>query len=179
MGEWLERGGQSRSGSGIWRRRPWPWTNRCRKDTPGWPGPTSGAGSLTTRLPKAGEPSRIDPNYADGYLLLSHILIYAGEAEEGVEIAIEGMPLDPDSMYHTLMHLADGQSLVGTQRKGDRKLQEIGRAQIDLLPGYVWLASTYGNLGRQVEAEAAAAAGIAAQPRLLDLGLWREGALSG
>ena len=38
----------------------------------------------------------IDPNYADGYLLLSHILIYAGEAEEGVEIAIEGMPLDPD-----------------------------------------------------------------------------------
>jgi hypothetical protein len=52
------------------------------------------------------------PSYADNYLLLSHLLIYAGEAEEGVEIAIQGMPLDPDSMYHTLMHFADGQPLL-------------------------------------------------------------------
>src|ERR671918_1442614 len=48
----------------------------------------------------------IDPNYADGYMLLSHTLIYAGEAEEGVEIAIKGMPRHPESMYHNLMRIA-------------------------------------------------------------------------
>jgi adenylate cyclase len=99
----------------------------------------------------------IDPNYADGYLILSHILIYAGEADEGVEIAIQGMPLDPDSMYHNLMHLADGQRLLGRYEEAIEDLKRSVELRPDFLPGYVWLASTYGNLGRQVEAEAAAA----------------------
>jgi len=99
----------------------------------------------------------LDPNYADGYMLLSHILIYAGEAEEGVEIAIEGMPLDPDSMYHTLMHLADGQRLLGQYEEAIEDLKRSVELRPDFVPGYVWLASTYGNMGRQVEAEAAAA----------------------
>jgi TolB-like protein/class 3 adenylate cyclase len=99
----------------------------------------------------------LDPNYADGYMLLSHILIYAGEAEEGVEIAIEGMPLDPDSMYHTLMHLADGRRLLGRYEEAIQDLKRSVELRPDFVPGYVWLASTYGNLGRQREAEAAAA----------------------
>jgi adenylate cyclase len=99
----------------------------------------------------------LDPNYADGYMLLSHILIYAGEAEEGVEIAIEGMPLDPDSMYHTLMHLADGQRLLGQYEEAIEDLKRSVELRPDFVPGYVWLASTYGNMGRQAEAEAAAA----------------------
>ena len=98
----------------------------------------------------------IDPNYADGYLLLSHTLIYAGEAEEGVEIAIQGMPLDPDSMYHNLMHLADGQRLLGQYEEAIENLKRSVELRPNFVPGYVWLASTYGNLSRQVEAEAAA-----------------------
>ncbi|HSA82676.1 MAG TPA: tetratricopeptide repeat protein [Geminicoccaceae bacterium] len=99
----------------------------------------------------------IDPNYADGYLLLSHILIYAGEAEEGVEIAIQGMPLDPDSMYHTLMHLADGQRLLGRNEEAIENFKRSIELRPNFIPGYVWLASICGNLGRQEEAEAAAA----------------------
>jgi adenylate cyclase len=99
----------------------------------------------------------IDPNYADGYLLLSHILIYAGEAEEGVEIAIQGMPLDPDSMYHTLMHLADGQRLLGRNEEAIENFKRSFELRPDFIPGYLWLASICGNLGRQQEAEAAAA----------------------
>jgi adenylate cyclase len=99
----------------------------------------------------------IDPNYADGYLLLSHILIYAGEAEEGVEIAIQGMPLDPDSMYHTLMHLADGQRLLGRNEEAIENFKRSFELRPDFIPGYIWLASICGNLGRQEEAEAAAA----------------------
>jgi adenylate cyclase len=98
-----------------------------------------------------------DPNYADGYMLLSHILIYAGEAEEGVKIAIEGMPLDPDSMYHNLMHLADGQRLLGQYEEAIGNFKKSVELRPNFVPGYVWLASTYGNLGRQVEAEVAAA----------------------
>jgi adenylate cyclase len=98
-----------------------------------------------------------DPNYADGYMLLSHILIYAGEAEEGVEIAIEGMPLDPDSMYHNLMHLADGQRLLGRYEEAIENFKRSIELRPNFVPGYVWLAATYGNLGRQVEAEVAAA----------------------
>jgi TolB-like protein len=99
----------------------------------------------------------IDPNYADGYLLLSHILIYAGEPEEGVEIAIQGMPLDPDSMYHTLMHLADGQRLLGRNEEAIENFKRSFELRPDFIPGYLWLASICGNLGRQEEAEAAAA----------------------
>jgi adenylate cyclase len=99
----------------------------------------------------------LDPNYADGYMLLSHTLIYAGDAAEGVEIAIEGMPLDPDSMYHTLMHLADGQRLLGQYEKAIENFRRSVELRPDFVPGYVWLASTYRTLGRQVEAEAAAA----------------------
>ena len=97
-------------------------------------------------------------------MLLSHILIYAGEAEEGVEIAIEGMPLDPDSMYHSLMHLADGQRLLGQHEEAIENLKKSVELRSDFVPGYVWLASTYGSLGRQVEAEVGGGAGIAAQP---------------
>jgi adenylate cyclase len=106
----------------------------------------------------------LDPNYADGYMLLSHILIYAGEAEEGVEVAIEGMPLDPDSMYHTLMHLADGQRLLGQYEKAIENFEKSVELRSNFVAGYVWLASTYGNLGRQVEAELAAAQVMRLQP---------------
>jgi len=99
----------------------------------------------------------LDPNYADGYMLLSHILIYAGEAEEGVEVAIQGMPLDPDSMYHSLMHLADGQRLLGQYDEAIEDFKRSVELRPDFVPGHIWLASTYGNLGRQVEAELAAA----------------------
>jgi TolB-like protein len=99
----------------------------------------------------------LDPNYADGYMLLSHILIYAGEAEEGVEIAVEGMPLDPDSMYHSLMHLADGQRLLGQYDEAIEDFKRSVELRPDFVPGHIWLAATYGNLGRQVEAEVAAA----------------------
>jgi adenylate cyclase len=99
----------------------------------------------------------LDPNYADGYMLLSHILIYAGEAEEGVEIAGEGMPLDPDSMYHSLMHLADGQRLLGQYDEAIEDFKRSVELRPDFVPGHIGLAATYGNLGRQVEAEVAAA----------------------
>ncbi|MGH6905267.1 MAG: adenylate/guanylate cyclase domain-containing protein [Geminicoccaceae bacterium] len=99
----------------------------------------------------------LDPNYADGYMVLSHILIYAGEAEEGVAVAIEGMPLDPDSMYHSLMHLADGQRLLGQYEEAIENFRRSVELRSDFVPGHVWLAATYADLGRQVEAEAAAA----------------------
>jgi TolB-like protein/class 3 adenylate cyclase/Tfp pilus assembly protein PilF len=106
----------------------------------------------------------LDPNYADGYMILSHILIYAGEAEEGVAVAIEGMPLDPDSMYHSLMHLADGQRLLGQHEEAIENLKKSVELRSNFVPGYVWLASTYGSLGRQVEAESAAAQVLRLQP---------------
>jgi adenylate cyclase len=99
----------------------------------------------------------LDPNYADGYMLLSHILIYAGEAAEGVETAIEGMPLDPDSMYHNLMHLADGQRLLGQYEEAIENLNRTIDLRPNFVPAYIWLAAIYANLGRQVEAEFAAA----------------------
>lgn len=99
----------------------------------------------------------LDPNYADGYMLLSHTLIYAGEAQEGVDVAIEGMPLDPDSMYHNLMHLADGQRLLGQYEEAIENLNRTIELRPNFVPGYTWLAAIYANLGRQVEAEVAAA----------------------
>ena len=55
------------------------------------------------------------------------------------------------------MHLADGQRLLGQHEKAIENFNKSVELRSDFVPGYVWLASTYGNLGRQVEAEAAAA----------------------
>jgi adenylate cyclase len=99
----------------------------------------------------------IGPNYADAYMLLSHILIYAGEAKEGVEVALQGMPLDPDSMYHSLMHLADGQRLLGQYEEAIEDFKRSVELRPDFMPGHIWLAATYGDLGRQAEAKVAAA----------------------
>jgi adenylate cyclase len=67
------------------------------------------------------------------------------------------MPLDPDSMYHALMHLADGQRLLGQYEQAIENFKKSVELRSDFVPGHVWLASTYGDLGRQGEAELAAA----------------------
>ncbi|HYZ25646.1 MAG TPA: tetratricopeptide repeat protein [Geminicoccaceae bacterium] len=55
------------------------------------------------------------------------------------------------------MHLADGQRLQGQYEEAIDDLRRSVELRPDFLPGHIWLASTYGNLGRRVEAEAAAA----------------------
>jgi adenylate cyclase len=55
------------------------------------------------------------------------------------------------------MHLADGRRLLGQYEEAIEDLKRSVELRPDFVPGHVWLASTYGHLGRQVEAEAAAA----------------------
>ena len=55
------------------------------------------------------------------------------------------------------MHLADGRRLLGRSEEAIENLKRSVELRPDFLAGLVWLASTDGNLGRQAEAEAAAA----------------------
>ncbi len=98
----------------------------------------------------------LDPNYADGYLLLGHTYIYAGRPEDGIRVAKEGMPLDPDSMYHNLMHLADGQWMLGQDEEAIANLKRSVELRPDFMVGYLWQAAINGDLGREGAASAAA-----------------------
>jgi len=98
----------------------------------------------------------LDPNYADGYLLLSHILIYAGQPAEGIRVAEAAMPLDPDSMYHSLMHLADGQWMLGQHKEAIANFERSVALRPEFTVGHVFLAAINGHLGLAVKARVAA-----------------------
>ncbi len=94
----------------------------------------------------------LDPNYGDGYLILSEILIYAGAAEEGIRVARQGIPLDPYLSYHHLLHIANGYVVLGDH---DRAIETAKRAiehNPDWPGGYIWLAAIYGQRGPPGEA---------------------------
>ena len=83
--------------------------------------------------------------------LLSHILIYAGEAEEGVEIAIQGMRLGSRFDVSKLDASRRRPALQGRSEEAIEDLKRSVELRPDFVPGFVWLASTDGNMGRQAE----------------------------
>ncbi len=99
----------------------------------------------------------LDPNYADGYLLLGHTLIYAGRPEEGIASSKKGMRLDPHSLYHYLLHIADGYWMMGQYEEAVASLKRSVILNPDFMPTYFWIAAIHSELGREEEARAAVA----------------------
>ena len=100
----------------------------------------------------------LDPNYADGYLMLGHVLIYGGGSpEEAIRVSTEGMRLDPHSGYHYLLHIADGYWTMGQNEEALTNLKRAVTLNPKFMPTHLWLAVVYASLGRIEEARAATA----------------------
>lgn len=108
----------------------------------------------------------LDPTYADGYLLLGHTLIYGGgPPEEAIRVSTKGMRLDPHSVYHFLLHIADGYWTMGQYEEALANLKRSVTLEPEFFPTHLWLAVVYVSLGRIEEARAEVAEVLRLAPR--------------
>ena len=95
----------------------------------------------------------LNPNDADGYAFLARALSFAGRPEEAIELVEKAQRLNPAAPRWYSWNL--GMALYLARRydaavTAFRKGGPLGDV------GYRWLAATYGQLGREQDAQAAA-----------------------
>lgn len=95
----------------------------------------------------------IDPNYANGRVLLASVLYYAGRAKEGLQRMQEAIQLHPYHPHNYPFHLGQAYFIL---RNYDRAI-EIFKEGLDSNPTSqrlrLWLAAAYANAGRVSDAE--------------------------
>ena len=103
----------------------------------------------------------LNPNDADGYAFLARALAFAGRPDEAIELVERAQRLNPASPRWYAWNL--GIALYLARRYDDastafRKASPLGDV------AYRWLAAAYGQLGREQDAQAAAAAYLKLTP---------------
>ncbi|MCZ6522711.1 MAG: adenylate/guanylate cyclase domain-containing protein [Alphaproteobacteria bacterium] len=96
----------------------------------------------------------VDPNFAEGYLLLGHILNYVGRWDEAIEAIRTSMRLDPHHPNIALHFLAQGHFHLGQYEAAAANLNRRLIRKPDSDISRVLLAATYGHLGRAEAARA-------------------------
>jgi adenylate cyclase len=96
----------------------------------------------------------LDPNFASAYAVLGLTLHYTGRSEEAIELINRGMSLDPHYPDIRLHWLGQAYFQLGRYEEAidffNRRL--IRKPDSDI--SRVWLAASYGHLGRKEKAEA-------------------------
>lgn len=99
----------------------------------------------------------LDPNYADGYFILTEILNFSGRAEEAIGMVEKAMRLDPHYPAIYSSHLGWAYALAGQYEEAIAAEKRALVLQPDYLHAHVHLAFIYSMLGREEEARAEAA----------------------
>ncbi len=97
------------------------------------------------------------PNYADGYMILGHVLWLSDMAEEAVPVlqkAIRLNPYPPSQYFH---NLAFAYHQLGKYEEAVAEAKKAIRVSPEDIVAHRALASSYSLLGREEEARAAAA----------------------
>jgi tetratricopeptide (TPR) repeat protein len=97
----------------------------------------------------------LDPNDPVGYEAMAHALIQAGSPAEGADSIKKAMRLDPHYPPGYLVVL--GLAQFGMERfdEAAASLEQFTELKPDADFGFLFLAATYGHLGRQQEAKSA------------------------
>ena len=98
----------------------------------------------------------ISPNSADGYVSLGLVLAYAGRAEEGIGLIEKGMRIDPRYPLPYLSYLGHAYRMAGRYEEAIAACKKAVVHNPNYLPAHIFLAATYGELGREEEAQAEA-----------------------
>jgi adenylate cyclase len=95
----------------------------------------------------------LDPNYADGYGVLSLSLIYAGEPDAGLEAIREAMRLNPRHPFFYVNNMGHAYFLKGRYEEAIHAFERVTERNPGFLPARLLLASAYGQIGRTEDAE--------------------------
>jgi TolB-like protein/DNA-binding winged helix-turn-helix (wHTH) protein len=95
----------------------------------------------------------LDPNYADGYALLSSAYFFSGDHEKSLPLDRKAMRLNPASSFLYYMHLGRSYYFQGHYQQALEALQEATERNYNYIPNHLWLAATYSQLDQDGEAE--------------------------
>jgi adenylate cyclase len=99
----------------------------------------------------------LNPNDADGIARLGNILNWTGRPEEAIRLVKKAMRLNPVYPVWYLWNLGHAYFLTNRYEEAIETLNRVLDPNPDHLPAHVYLAASYGELGRQAEARAEAA----------------------
>jgi TolB-like protein/class 3 adenylate cyclase len=97
----------------------------------------------------------LDANDPVGYYAMAGALIQAGNPVEGADFIKKAMRLDPHYQYGYLYWLGVAQFNMERFDEAAATLEEITKRNPDMEYGFLFLAATYGHLGREQEAKSA------------------------
>jgi adenylate cyclase len=110
-------------------------------------------GEYTQALFEAQKAIELDPNYANGHVLLATLLYYTGRPEEGLERIKLAMRLNPHHPHNYPFHLGQAYYIL---KRYDEAI-EVFKKGLEMNPSsermHVWLAAAYAQAGRIPDAE--------------------------
>jgi len=107
----------------------------------------------TAALAEAKKAIEIDPNYANGRVLLASVLYYAGRAEEGLSQMQEAILLNPHHPHNYPFHLGQAYFILGNYDKAIELFRQGLASNPTSQRLRLWLVSAYALSGKQNDAE--------------------------
>ncbi|MCH9012227.1 MAG: adenylate/guanylate cyclase domain-containing protein [Proteobacteria bacterium] len=107
----------------------------------------------------------LDPNFAEGYARLGHILILAGRPQEGIDLVRKAMRLDPHYPFTYLFYLGHAYYAMEKYEEAIAALKKGFTRNPDLMVSHLVLAVIHSELGRKEEARAEVAETLRISPR--------------
>jgi adenylate cyclase len=89
----------------------------------------------------------LDPNYADGYTLLSSAYFFSGYPEKSLPLDRKAKQLNPTASYLYYMHLGRSHYVQQRYKEAVEALQQAVELNINYIPNHLWLAATYAEMG--------------------------------
>jgi TolB-like protein/class 3 adenylate cyclase/Flp pilus assembly protein TadD len=97
----------------------------------------------------------LDANDPAGYLAMARVLIRAGSPKEAVDFTTNAMRLDPNYPHSYLYYLGQAQFGMEQYDEAAASFGEASKQNPNNWRPFLWLAMTYGHLGREQAAKSA------------------------
>ena len=95
----------------------------------------------------------LDPNYADGYVMLGSVQIYVGQAEKALGNIEQGIRINPDFPFWYIHTLGQAQFALTRYEAAEVSFKKAIERNPAVAWPRRWLVATYGQLGKLDDAE--------------------------
>ena len=95
----------------------------------------------------------INPNYADGFILLASVMCYSGQPENSIALIKKAMRLSPNHPANYTFHLAQCYFTLGNYQNAVHILEETLERNPASQRAILWLAASYANAGNIQQAQ--------------------------
>ncbi len=94
----------------------------------------------------------LDPNYADGYALLSSAYFFSGQPEKALPLDRKAMRLNPASSFLYYVHLGRSYYFQKHYEQALGAFLNADERNHNYITNHIWLAATYAQLNQQEDA---------------------------